>query len=154
MERLREEAAEVLKTADDWADQATLPKLRLADSTIRESLRQSPVLTKVLSREVMSKDGITLPSGHHIPKGTWIAIDPVGVHRDDRFYPDPDRYDAFRFAKTSDDALAVAANNEALSHKASIYREHQQLATTSDIFLGFGHGKRSWYVCRWRFFLI
>lgn len=142
-ERLREEAAGVLKTADDWNNPASLPKLQLADSTIRESLRKNPVLSRVILREVMPKDGVTLPSGHHVPKGVWMAAAAVGVHHDDRFYLKPEEYDPFRFAKKHENT-PLRANEEVMSDKASIHRENQSLATASDIFLAFGYGKHAW----------
>lgn len=91
----------------------------------------------------MPKDGVTLPSGHHIPKGEWMGVDTVDLHHDDRFYLKPEEYDPFRFAKKHEDAL-LGASKEILTGKASIYRKNQSLATTSDIYLGFGHGKHAW----------
>ena len=144
-EQLREEAAKVFKTDDDWTNPASLSELPLADSTIRESLRINPVLTRILLREVISKDGLTLPSGHHVPKGTWLATSAVDLHHDDRFYLKPEEYNPFRFARTSEDSLA-GAKNVNLTETASIYRKNQGLSTVSDIFLGFGYGRHSWYV--------
>ena len=143
--QLRGEAAAVFKTADDWIDPASLPKLQLTDSTIRESLRENPMLTKVILREVVPKDGVTLPSGHHIPKGTWMGVGTVDLHHDDRFYPKPDEYDPFRFVKKQEDVLSEPYH-ETLTEKASIYRKTQSLATASDVFLAFGYGKHAWCV--------
>lgn len=143
-EQLREEATGVFKTADDWINPAALPKLPLADSTIRESLRKNPMLTRVILREVMPKDGVELPSGHHIPKGAWMSAGTVDLHHDERFYPKPEEYDPFRFAKRHENMLAEV-EKETLTEKASIYRKNQGMATASDIFLAFGYGKHSWY---------
>lgn len=142
-EILREEAASVFRTKEDWADTASLPKLSLADSTIRESLRKNPILTQVDLREVMPRDGVTLPSGHHLPKGAWVGSGTVGVQHDDRFYLKPEEYDPFRFARKRADAVNEV-DMEKLTDKASIYRKNQGLATTSDIYLAFGHGRHSW----------
>ena len=144
-EQLREEAAGVFNMADDWTNPASLPRLPLADSTIRESLRENPMLTRVILREVMPKDGVMLPSGHHFPKGAWIGAGTVDLHHDDRFYPEPGKYDPFRFA-TKYDEKPAGVNRETLTGKASIYRKNQGLATVSDIFLAFGYGKHAWYV--------
>lgn len=142
-EMLREEAASVFQIEDDWADAASLPKLSLADSTIRESLRKNPMLTRVILREVMPRDGVTLPSGHHLPKGAWVGAATVGLQHDDRFYLKLEEYDPFRFARKQADAVDEG-NLEKLSDKASIYRKNQGLATTSDIYLAFGHGRHAW----------
>lgn len=122
---------------------ASLLELSLVDSTIRESSRKNPVLTKILLREVVPKDGVLLPSGHHMPQGAWLATGTVDVHHDDRFYTNPEEYDPFRFSKTRKDILA-AANKENLSDRASIYRKMEGLSTASDIFLAFGYGKHTW----------
>ena len=143
-EQLREEAASVFKTPDDWNDHASLAELVLADSTIRESLRCNPVLSRTMLREVIPQDGVTLPSGHHLPQGAWLAMGAVGLHRDDRFYHNPNQYDPFRFAKDHEQTL-TAADKDNLTDKASIYRNNQSLATASDIYLAFGYGKHSWY---------
>ena len=142
-EQLREEAAGVFESESDWNDPASLPKLSLADSTIRESSRLNPILTKVLLREVVAKDGLTLPSGHEVPKGGWVAVCMVDVHRDDRFYPKPDEYQPFRFAKKKED-LSDESGKGNLTDKASIYRKNQDLSTASDIFLSFGYKRNSW----------
>lgn len=142
-EQLREEADMVFKTADDWTNPASLAKLPLADSAIRESLRKNPVISRVVLRQVMPKNGITLPSGHHIPGGAWLGADTVDLHHDERFYPKPEVYDPFRFAKKPEDPLG-GPKEGTLSDKASIYRKNQGLTTSSDIFLSFGYGKHSW----------
>ena len=143
-EQLREEAAGVFKTEDDWNNPASLQDLPLADSTIRETLRQSPVLTRILLREVLPKDGVTLPSGHHIPQGSWVATDTIQLHNDDRFYLQPNEFDPFRFTKQHEDKIAISGR-ENLTDKASVYRKTQSLATASDIYLAFGYGKHAWY---------
>ena len=144
-EQLRKEAAEVFKTEDDWNNPASLQELPLADSAIRETLRQSPVLTRILLREVLPKDGVTLPSGHHIPKGAWLATDPVQIHNDDRFYLQPNEFDPFRFTKKHQDEIA-SSGKENSTDKASVFRKTQSLATASDIYLAFSYGKHAWYV--------
>ena len=144
-EQLREEATGVFKTEDDWNNPASLQDLPLADSAIRETLRQSPVLTRILLREVLPKDGVTLPSGHHIPQGSWVATDTIQLHNDDRFYLRPNEFDPFRFTKQHEDKIAISGK-ENLTDKASVYRKTQSLATASDIYLGFGYGKHAWYV--------
>ena len=143
--QLCEEATGVFKNVDDWTIPASLLKLSLADSTIRESLRKNPIIARSVVREVIADDGITLPSGHFIPKGAWMCADAVDLHHDSRFYPKPEIYDPFRFAKKQDDEL-TEADKETLAEKASIYRKNQALVTTSDIFLSFGYGKHAWYV--------
>ena len=144
-EQLREEAARVFKTPDNWTNPASLLELPLADSTIRESIRRNPMITRTMTRTVEVKGGVTLPSGHHVPKGTWMAADTVHLHHDDRFYPKPDEYNPFRFANKHETMLGDAST-ETLTDKASSYRKNEGLTTASDISLGFGFGKHAWYV--------
>ena len=114
--QLREEATGVFKNVDDWTNPASVLKLSLADSTIRESLRKNPIIARSVVREVIADDGITLPSGHLIPKGAWMCAGAVGLHHDSRFYPKPEEYDPFRFAKKQDDEL-TETDKEALTEK-------------------------------------
>jgi cytochrome P450 len=37
-------------------------------------------------------------SGYEVPKGSLITISPYVLHRDARFFPDPERFDPERFA--------------------------------------------------------
>ena len=83
-----------------------------------------------------------------------MCADTIDLHHNSRFYPKPEIYNLFRFAKKQDNKL-TEANKEALTEKASIYRKNQALVTTSDIFLSFGYGKYAWYVLfRCRVFVI
>lgn len=88
-QRLREEAAAVFQSDQDWRDSASLMSLTHGDSAIPESLRRWPILSQVLVQEVIAKDGVSLPDGHHLPRGAWVGISAVGVHIDDRFYSSP-----------------------------------------------------------------
>ncbi|KAB8277903.1 cytochrome P450 [Aspergillus minisclerotigenes] len=98
------------------------------ESTIRESLRLSPLSDRMLSRRIVQKGGITLPDGQFLPRGTWLAVAAVGVHRDERAYEDPDEYRPFRF---------LSENTETKEAKAMM------VAVTSEKFLAFGHGRHS-----------
>lgn len=55
----------------------------------------------------------------------------------DRFYPKPDEYDLFRLSR---------ARTEPFLHGKKQDMRRVALATTSDVFLAFGHGRHSWYV--------
>ena len=50
-ETLQEEALTVFKEEGYWADLAASGKLPYADSAIRETLRESPVLTRLCKKE-------------------------------------------------------------------------------------------------------
>ena len=96
---LREEAAQASESEADWSDARALHKMVLADSAVRESIRTNPVSARGLMREVVPKDGLALPDGKRVARGTWVGSPVQRIHMDDRFYDRPDQYDPFRFAR-------------------------------------------------------
>ncbi|KAE8396414.1 cytochrome P450 [Aspergillus alliaceus] len=129
---LRKEADSAF-TSLDWSNVASPPKLDCIDSAIRESLRLHPTHTRGLFRTVVAEEGLTLPDKHHIPQGCMMSIPVYWIHRDERFYKDPNTYIPFRFLLTD----------------ASDQRKPRGLVDTSDTFLSFSHGV---YSCDGRFF--
>ena len=143
-ETLQEEVSTIFREEGDWADPAALGKLPYADSTIRESLRKNPVLTRVVIREVVQKGGVDLPDGHHVPQGAWLGAPAVGIHHDERFYPNPEKYEPFRFAKAAKESSSNGEREDAQTEKAAQHRKLQGLATASDTYLAFGYGRHAW----------
>ena len=131
---LRVEADSVFPTTEDWGQSAGLLQLRHMDSAIRESLRRSPILVRGLWREVMPKNGVTLPDGQHLQQGAWIGVPVPGIHNDERFYDKPEVYDPFRFVPSSLKGQMAEAEN----HKATM------LTMANDTFLPFGYARHSW----------
>lgn len=92
-------------------------------------------------RQVVAKEGLTLPGGQHLPQNAWVGACNVGIHSDSRYYPEPNEYHPFRHAKqASVEASSIASSIE----KAKLGSNGMSLATTSDTFLSFGHGRHSW----------
>ena len=143
-ETLQEEASTTFRENGDWADPAALGKLLYADSAIRETLRENPVLTRVVVREVVQKGGIDLPDGHHVPQGGWLAAPVVGIHHDERFYPEPEKYEPFRFAKAATETPSNGETDDTQTAKAAQNQKLQGLSTASDSYLAFGYGRHSW----------
>ena len=147
---LQEEAAAIFRTEQDWADSTLLGKFSYADSAIRESLRKNPVLTRVVLREVVRKEGLDMPDGHHLPRGTWIGVPAVGIHHDERFYHEPEIHDPFRFTRVSSKEAMSSHytpgefSSAGVAIKESKYRKPQGLSTTSDTYLAFGYGRHAW----------
>ncbi|KAJ5320296.1 hypothetical protein PENANT_c010G04360 [Penicillium antarcticum] len=121
---LREESEAVFLTESDWNNSTSLLKLHRLDSTIRESLRRHPIILRGLSRQVMPKDGVTLPNGQNIPQGAWLGFPVPAIQNDSRYYNEPDVYTPFRFLPTET-------------------TKRTMLVTTSDTFLPFGHARHS-----------
>ncbi|RJE24680.1 Cytochrome p450 [Aspergillus sclerotialis] len=93
---------------------------------MRESLRRNPVQFRGIPRQVVLKDGVTLPNGQHVSQGAWLGVPVPAIHNVERFYPDPDVYNPFRFLPT-----------ETANPKPTM------LVTPSERFLSFGHARGS-----------
>ncbi|KAF5621977.1 ent-kaurene oxidase [Fusarium sp. NRRL 52700] len=125
--QLRDEATSILSSTKIW-NRATISKLVLADSAIRESMRWSDFGLFALPRRVNSP-GITLDNGIYVPPGVHIEVPMHSIHMDDSFYADAGVFQPFRFAD------GTSASRSAV--------------TLDESFLGFGYGKNA---CPGRFF--
>jgi cytochrome P450 len=84
--RLREELRRVLDgRAPEMAD---LPKLTYTDQVIRESMRLMPPAWSIQREALMDVD----IGGYQIPKGTNVLLSQYAVHRDPRFFRDPESF--------------------------------------------------------------
>lgn len=135
---LREESEALLQSPDDWNAAETFSKMHIMDSAIRESLRVHPMLIKGLSKEVIATEGIGLPGGAHLAQGAWLGVPTLGIHRDERFYPNAGMYDPFRFAKLRE-AQAKASGN-----KGTEAANDFDAGKPSTTYLGFGYGRGAW----------
>ncbi|CAG9839079.1 unnamed protein product [Diabrotica balteata] len=68
-------------------------KLKLMERFIKESLRLYPVLP-FMSRKL--EEDITI-DGYRLPKGILINIHLFDVHRNEKYWPDPEKFDPDRF---------------------------------------------------------
>lgn len=129
-QQLREEAAVASRTEPPsarWtrAEVAKLPKI---DSVLTESLRLWGFSHGVV-KVVVAKDGVTLPSGEHIPCGAKIGVGSYGIHHDDDVYPGEQfEFDPLRFTKDKEPEKLDGLN----------------FAKTNENYLAFSHGKYSW----------
>ena len=141
---LQEEASTTFGEEGDWVDPAALGKLAYADSAIRETLRMNPAVTRTSVRESVRKGGLELPDGQHVPQVAWLAASVTGIHHDERFYPDPEKHEPFRFAEAAKETSSTGETDDAQTKKASQHRKFQGLSTASNSFLAFGYGRHSW----------
>ncbi|KAH9000281.1 cytochrome P450 [Lactarius akahatsu] len=129
IEPLRHEVETVV--AEEGWTKAGMDKMHKIDSFLRESLRFDAVLA--LGRIVLRP--FTLSNGVTVPAGTLVVVPSAAVHMDEEFYPNPEEFDGFRFAKLRErDGVAVAGH---------------QATSTSTEYLAFGHGR---HACPGRFF--
>lgn len=84
--RVREEADEVL--GDDLATAAEVSDLEYAEKVIDESLRLYPPNFEATreAKEPVSFDGYTVPEGGRVLMPQWV------VHRDERWFDDPEEF--------------------------------------------------------------
>lgn len=151
---LRSEAL-TAKCPHGWT-RASIAQLHKTDSLFRESLRLWGIGTHGVTKAVVRKEGVTLPSGEKIPYGAKVGIASYGPHRDERVYPRPERFEPFRFLgegsgneKDNDndnDATGNAGSDSDGNSKADISSPSppQTFVTTSPYFLAFSHGRNSW----------
>jgi cytochrome P450 len=79
---------------------------------------------------------IDLSDGTHLPTGTIVAVPNEAVNHDPENYPDPERFDGYRFVKLRE-------------MKAGVTSQYHQFVTSNKTSLNFGYGK---HACPGRFF--
>jgi cytochrome P450 len=91
-EALRDEAHAVLGGRP--ATYGDLARLKYTTTVVKESLRIYPPTWSLIPRVALED----VPVGQYVlPKGGWIYIYPWVLHRDPRFFPEPERFDPERF---------------------------------------------------------
>ncbi|TWU75759.1 hypothetical protein ED733_002262 [Metarhizium rileyi] len=123
---LRTELIEVLAT--QGLTQTSLYNLELMDSVIKESQRMKPTAL-ALMRRLVTED-LELSQGTKLYKGERVIVDPTHMWSSSH-YPEPQRYDGYRFLRMRDEASDA------------------HLVSTSAAHVGFGHGR---HACPGRFF--
>ena len=99
-ERLRGEVASLGLTANEPLSFDQLDAMRLTEMAFKETLRIIPPVPAVPRRALRD---FTF-TGHRIPAGTSIAINPLFTHHMPDIWPDPDRFDPERFTEAAEAA--------------------------------------------------
>jgi enediyne biosynthesis protein E7 len=89
---VRAEVDEVL--GERAATAADIPRLELCRRAIEEAMRLYPPVW-LIARRAIGPDTL---GGYAVPADTVICISPYVLHRDPRYWPEPERYDLGRFA--------------------------------------------------------
>ena len=145
---IREETSRVFREENGNWTKRGLTSLHRTDSAIKESMRLSNFATALTHRKVIAPDGITnTVEGWHAPYGASLMLDLGNTHHDENLYPDPDKYDAFRFSRVREDYQASGGNRDP---EEAIRIMRLGMVTTSDSFLPFSHGR---HACPGRFFV-
>lgn len=91
-DRLRSELLEVLGDREPTC--ADLPRLRYAEMVVTESMRLRPP-AYVVGRQAAEAVEV---GGYVIPANGTVIMPQYVVHRDPRYFPDPERFDPLRWA--------------------------------------------------------
>ncbi|KAK4151733.1 cytochrome P450 [Chaetomidium leptoderma] len=151
LQRLRHEAETTVHGLGDpndnskWTQASSFREQILADSAIRESLRLHPILIKGLTKEVVAPNGLELPDDNHthLPAGSWVGVPVLGIHQDERFYPQAAEYQPFRFVKDAKPSHTTATGGT--------YEDEPEAAKPTTTYLGFGYGR---HACPGRWFAV
>ncbi|PNY24453.1 Ent-kaurene oxidase [Tolypocladium capitatum] len=161
-EELREEAYQVLEVDEGWGRKESMAKLKKMDSFMREVQRlrgnigqsvhpsphpstdttgiPSPIKDALLTLPLVSflrkvMQPISLSDGTQLPVGTRVVAPLAGIAHDERFFPNPDRFDPLRFYRLRQES--AEANNR------------MQFTSIDDTYVNFGAGR---HACPGRFF--
>jgi cytochrome P450 len=138
---LREEITEARanNVGKEWS-RASLAQMVKVDSAIRESMRLWGFSTRGVSKEVMPREGVVLPSGEHLPCGVKVGITNWGAHHDESNYSNPYKYEPWRFYEMSH----TAGSKEPDGKESRAPKRGPSMTVTEDHFLGFSHGRHAW----------
>jgi hypothetical protein len=89
----------------------------------------------VIGKRILNRS-VDLSDGTHLPAGTIVAVPNEAVNNDPENYPDPERFDGYRFVKLRE-------------RKEGVTSQYHQFVTSNKTSLNFGYGK---HACPGRFF--
>jgi hypothetical protein len=144
LDTIREETSRVfVEESGAWTKQG-LSRLHRTDSAIKESLRFSHFSRALTHRKVVAPEGVTnTVEGWHAPYGASLMLDLAGTHHDPELYPEPDKYDAWRFSRERE-AYEAKDSGERDDAEEAIRIMRLGMVTTSAEYLPFSHGRHAW----------
>ncbi|GBP92745.1 hypothetical protein EVAR_100503_1 [Eumeta japonica] len=97
LDKLHEEVDDLFERSNDNPTYEDVNNMKYLDMVLDESMRIHPAIGDVLRR--CTKTGGVLPVGQiHVDKGTLIHIPVYALHRDPKYYPEPEKFLPERFA--------------------------------------------------------
>ncbi|KAI3317210.1 putative cytochrome P450 [Xylariaceae sp. AK1471] len=148
LDEIREEINSVLAAHGGEWNKRALAQLEKLDSAIRESARFSSIVSIGLGRTVVAEDGLTTPSGVHLPRDTKVSVPAYYIMRDEAVYAAAETFTPFRFSdmRNSNPLSTDDGDSQKTDH---VRRARNAFPTTNPDFLVFGYGRHS---CPGRFF--
>jgi cytochrome P450 len=126
----------------EWTKEA-LARMVSLDSILRESMRMWGFVSRGVMKQVVAKNGVTLPSGQHLPYGSKVGVHSSPVHRDEDIYPDAQEFQPFRFRNMGSPSEQHRRSDD---YFEKVPGKGIPLVTTSSNFMAFSHGKHAWYI--------
>jgi len=127
--------AEVASAKGVWT-RYSLARLPRLDSVLTETLRLWGILTHGVTKVVVAREGVVIPTGERIPRGAKVGIASYGPHMDEAVYgEDPFVFDPFRF--TRPEVASILQRREGALPGLGF-------VTTSEHYMGFSHGRFAW----------
>ncbi|TLS26874.1 hypothetical protein PpBr36_04795 [Pyricularia pennisetigena] len=144
-EEMRREVVSVLASCNgEWSKRA-LANLYKTDSFLRESARLNTFMSVAGNRLITAPEGLALPNGQVLPKGTPIMFPAAPVMVDETYYPNPLEFRPFRFVPKAKDG----GDGDEKTGVRDEGRARTAFSCTSTEYMAFGHGK---HACPGRFF--
>jgi len=82
-----------------------LPNLPYTEMIVREAMRLYPPAPGVAREPI---EDVTI-AGYEVPKGSLVTVNSYALHRDRRFFDDPERFNPDRFARGWEDRVSRCA---------------------------------------------
>jgi cytochrome P450 family 6 len=101
MQKIKINIKETLKKHENKLTYDSIMDMKYVDFCVKETLRKYPGLP-ILNRQC-TKDYKIPGSSFTIKKGTSVIIPVLGIHRDERYFPNPNKYDPERFSDNRKD---------------------------------------------------
>jgi len=143
-ELLRAESLRALIDGDGKWTKEAVGRLTCIDSAIRESQRMSSFDMHVGGRIITAAEGLTLPNGMVLPRGSEVETPSHSIHFDEGIYLKPYQYDPLRFSRSPSihDPPSDHPSCEGDLGDPSKVRP-LSIVNASPDFLAFGHGRHA-----------
>ncbi|KAK9498584.1 hypothetical protein O3M35_003184 [Rhynocoris fuscipes] len=93
-DKIYDEVASLVESGADISSYESLQKMKYLESVIKESLRLFPSVP-IIGRELI--EDVYLPSGYTVPKGAMLFISVFFLHRNEKYFPNPEVFNPDNF---------------------------------------------------------